>query len=167
MQALLRQLRKDFQEFSFVPGKFFCWSPEFQQVMYKYDTSEVASWSLLHELAHAALNHKTFSSDVELLMLEVAAWEKAKELAHQYGQKIDEDHVQDCIDTYRDWLDARSTCPGCTSNSLQIDDHHYSCHNCLLTWGVSSSRFSRPYRLKIPHSQIEKPPKTLSQTTFL
>lgn len=167
MRTLLNQLKNDFQEFSFVAGKSFCWSPEQGQVIYKSGDSEVDCWSLLHELAHAVLGHKTFSTDVELLLLEVAAWEKAKELAHQYCQKIDEDHIQDCIDTYRDWLDARSTCPGCMSNSLQIDDRHYTCHNCLLTWGVSNSRFSRPYRLKILRNQTEKSPKKIPRTTFI
>lgn len=167
MQALLKQLRKDFKDYSFVPGKFFCWSPEFQQVMYKSGSSEVAKWSLLHELAHATLEHKSFTTDIELLLMEVAAWDKAKDLALQYGQTIDEDHIQDCIDTYRDWLDARSTCPECMNNSLQIDERHYGCHNCSLTWGVGNSRFSRPYRLKMPLGQIKKSSEDLPRTTFI
>ncbi|MBI1856865.1 hypothetical protein HY003_00385 [Candidatus Saccharibacteria bacterium] len=148
MQNLLDRLAKDFTELSFVSGEAFCWSPEEKKIIYKSEYSSVAEWSLMHELAHGLLNHTIYKTDMELLMLEVAAWSKAEKLAANYDIIIDKNHIQDCIDTYRDWLDARSTCPECTSNGLQSDSRHYYCLNCGLVWRVTSSRFCRPYRLR-------------------
>jgi hypothetical protein len=165
MQTLLKQFRADFPELTFVEGTAFCWSPEHKQIFYYLEKSRVASWSLLHELAHALLGHHTYDSDLELLMLEIAAWEKAKELAGHYDKVIDEDHIQDCIDTYRDWLDARSTCPRCLGNGLQLDSRHYNCFNCQLKWRVTNSRFCRPYRLTKLGTEKQKSPE-VTQTTF-
>jgi hypothetical protein len=79
--------------------------------------------------------------------MEVAAWEYAKELAKRYGVSIDEDHVQDCLDSYRDWLYKRSICPACGTKSIQQDQElQYQCFNCRSMWGVAASRFCRPYR---------------------
>ena len=166
MKKFLEQLQKDFPAIDFVAGSSFCWSPQNQRVIYKNSDSEVANWSILHELGHALLAHQSYQSDIELLLLEVAAWAKAKELGIIYGYQIDEDHIQDCIDSYRDWLDARSTCPECTSNGLQIDSRQYSCFNCQLRWQVTNSRFCRPYRLT-KTSQKESRLETLLQTTFI
>lgn len=103
-------------------------------------------WALLHEVSHALLGHQTYHTDVELLQLEVAAWARAEQLAADFDIHIEADHIQDCLDTYRDWLHGRSICPTCTTRSLQQSDHHYRCHNCHTSWRVSASRFCRPYR---------------------
>jgi len=122
---------------------------------------------MLHELAHATLGHNSYETDFELLLLEVAAWDKAKALARDYGETIDDEHVQDCIDTYRDWLYQRSNCPACSTTSLQESAVSYKCFNCGSSWTVTASRFCRPYRLmakqqKTPHEA----PKSF-ETTFL
>jgi len=145
---LLDQLVHDFPEVAFAEGKTFCWSPASRQVLYRADAQGVsAAYSLLHELGHALLDHRRYRLDFELLELEVAAWEKAKTLAGRYQIEIDEDHVQNCLDTYRDWLFRRSICPSCTTKALQLDNQPaYRCFNCNETWRVSPSRFCRPYR---------------------
>lgn len=151
MDKLLKKLRIAYPKLNFVPGSRFTWSPKTNQIIYKKDTvatDNVAVWSLLHEVGHALLGHNTYKSDFELLALEVAAWHKAEQLATDYSHTIDEEHIQDCLDTYRDWLYQRSTCPTCTSCSLQIDDKTYCCFNCGGTWRVSASRHCRPYRRK-------------------
>ena len=151
MEKILSKLKKRFPALSFRAGGRFTWSPKTKQIIYKEDslsTDRIAVWSLLHEVGHALLGHSTYNSDFELLSLETAAWQKAKELAPAYNQEIDEDHIQDCLDTYRDWLYQRSTCPTCTSCSLQIDSKTYCCFNCGGSWQVSSSRLCRPYRRK-------------------
>ena len=148
MERLLNKLRLTYPGVRFVSGSVFCWSPETQEVMFT-DQGEAgtAHWSLLHETSHALLNHKTYSSDFELLQLEVMAWEKAKELASDFSVKIDENHIQDCLDSYRDWIYARSVCPHCGVKSLQQSDlKHYRCFNCHETWQVTPSRFCRAYR---------------------
>jgi len=149
MGPLLIKLQKHYPDLSFEPGAQFTWSPDKNKVIYKQvsdDTDKVAIWSLLHEVGHALLKHNTYESDFELLILEVEAWNKAQNIAKNYDHKIDENHIQDCLDTYRDWLYRRSTCPSCTSCSLQTDAKTYTCFNCDSVWRVSQSRMCRPYR---------------------
>lgn len=147
-EDLLKQLQTDFGHVNVCAGHHFSWSPATKEVIYHNGDSENDDlWSLLHEFGHAALGHKNYRSDFELVKLEVDAWQKAKELAENYDMKIDESHVQDCLDTYRDWLHRRSVCPTCGCQSLQQDNQPvYECFNCHTTWRVSASRFCRPYR---------------------
>lgn len=149
MQPLLHKLQSLYPDLRFTAGKQFCWSPETQEIFYivSHSNAERATWSLLHETGHALLEHTSYEADVELIRLEVAAWEKARELATEVDLQIDEDHIQDCLDTYRDWLYKRSICPSCRTKCLQQDDHaHYRCFNCHTVWRVSASRFCRAYR---------------------
>jgi hypothetical protein len=145
MDELLQNLRKLLPEVSFQSSEAFFWSPQTNTVNYTLGASH-PEWTLLHETAHALLGHSGYSCDLELLLLEVIAWEKAKELAASYAVAIDEDHIQDCLDTYRDWLHRRSTCPTCHTVSTQVSQHEYHCYNCGARWQVSKSRFCRPYR---------------------
>ncbi len=148
MQKLLKSLQAQFPAISFQAGTAFYWAPATSEVFYKADGhGDKARWALLHETAHSLLDHKAYNTDIELLQLEVAAWARAEVLANQYDMPIDANHIQDCLDTYRDWLFARSICPSCTMRCLQQSDHrHYRCHNCHTSWRVSASRFCRPYR---------------------
>lgn len=147
MEKLLKKLQQDYPELTFTEGESFCWSPQTRQVFYAIDTTPCGPWAILHETAHALLDHTRYSLDFELLRMEVAAWEHAKELAKRYGVSIDEDHVQDCLDSYRDWLYKRSICPMCGTKSIQQDQElRYQCFNCHSAWGVAASRFCRPYR---------------------
>jgi len=127
--------------------------------------SPISEWALLHEVGHALLEHHNYRSDLELISLESQAWDKAKVLGKKYGQQIDPDHIEDCMDTYRDWLHQRSACPVCDTRSLQQDARHYKCFNCGQVWTVTSSRFCRPYRRK--ESTNEKSPQSInSEATF-
>jgi hypothetical protein len=148
MQKIISRLQADFPQLKFTSGTQFCWSPETGEILYKAGArGQAASWSLLHETGHALLGHQNYKADFELLLLEVAAWQKARELAAKVNLAIDEDHIEDCLDTYRDWLHKRSICPTCTAKCLQQDDHqHYRCFNCHTAWRVSASRFCRAYR---------------------
>jgi hypothetical protein len=148
MSQLLERLITDYPNIKFVQGDAFYWSPKDRSVTYGLGSTqpEIARWSLLHELSHGILNHTDYSSDFELMELEVAAWQHAKVLAKKYSIKIDPEHIQDCLDTYRDWLHRRSTCPTCGTVSMQKEPKTYECFNCKTSWHVSSSRFCRPYR---------------------
>lgn len=147
MNDTLKLLRIRFPHLSFVESETFCWSPETQEVMYATISGKSSVWSLLHETSHALLGHTSYRTDFELIRLEVKAWEKAKTLAQQFDIVIDENHVQDCLDSYRDWLYARSVCPHCSNKSLQQADlKHYQCFNCHAVWKVTPSRFCRAYR---------------------
>ncbi len=157
MDKVLTKLQNAFPGLDFAPGKRFSWSPASRQVIYKENADvddPVAVWSLFHEVGHALLDHQDFSSDFQLLRLEAEAWSKAEELAADFKQSIDNDHIQDCLDTYRDWLYQRSTCPTCTNTSLQTSSKVYSCFNCGTVWRVSSSRLCRAYRRTSPEKAL-------------
>lgn len=105
-------------------------------------------WTILHELSHALLDHQSYTTDFNLLGKELAAWDHARILAEKYGFAIDEAHIQDCLDSYRDWVYARSICPTCESQGIQYSKALYGCLNCDCMWKVTYARFCRPYRLK-------------------
>ena len=158
MDEIVSILQGSYPSITFIASDKFCWSPETREVCYEADaTPPTGLWSLLHETGHAILEHTSYSADYELIRLEVAAWEKAKALASDMGVRIDEDHVQDCIDTYRDWLYRRSICPSCNNKSLQQAElSQYQCFNCHATWKVTPSRFCRAYR-PVSHAKSATP----------
>lgn len=149
--ALTKPLSAAYPDIKFTEADTFYWAPEKSTVFYAPRTNnKEAHWSLLHELAHAVLGHTDYTTDLELLLLEAEAWEYAKELEQKHSsgwQPIDNEHVQDCLDTYRDWLHARSMCPRCDQVGLQQNKLMYICINCRQNWKTSSARFKRPYRL--------------------
>lgn len=150
MENLSSSLKRLLPEVRLVAGQNFAWSYGNQTIT--YDSQEIsnnfvsARWSILHEAGHALLKHQDYNLDIDLLLMEVAAWDQAKNIARKLKIKIDEDHIQDCLDSYRDWLHQRSTCPNCQTVSLQINKRTYRCYNCEQQWQVSTSRFCRPYR---------------------
>jgi NADH pyrophosphatase NudC (nudix superfamily) len=148
MQKLLDKLTKDYTDLRFVPGQQFSWSPEAGEIIYKKAArGKEAEYSLLHETGHALLGHTGYEADFQLIRLEIEAWNRASELAKNYGIEIDDDHIQDCLDTYRNWLHKRSICPSCGTQSLQQGDFiHYRCHNCHTSLKVNADRFRRSYR---------------------
>lgn len=166
MRSLLDMLKKDFPGLTFAAGEDFCWSPKTRTVIYGPRTGDIADWALFHEVGHAVLEHHNYQSDLELISLESQAWEKAKELGQTYGYQIDLDHIEDCMDTYRDWLHQRSACPRCATQSLQQDAQHYQCFNCGQVWTVTSSRFCRPYRRK-EDTHKKSPQSITSEATFV
>lgn len=146
-KLLLEQLEKDYPQLSFKAGKTEHWSPKSKTVTYNQDQPlKFFSYGLLHEMSHALLHHDNYQTDFELLKLEAQAWELAAEIGQKYAISIDPEHIQNCLDTYRDWLHKRSECPKCGTHSLQQNATTYSCFNCQHQWQVSSGRFVRPYR---------------------
>lgn len=153
LDSLLARIAADYPDLQFIESAHFAWHAGKRHVSFKKTgkSAEHNCWALLHELGHALLGHEDYRHDIELLKLEVAAWEKARELSTTYGVQIDEDYIQDCLDTYRDWLHLRATCPTCYARCLQASTTHYKCHNCQGEWQVTRSRLCRPYRLTKPH----------------
>lgn len=148
MLELLKKMRTQYPQLKFSPSDKFYWSPETSEVFYQQPArGKTARWSLLHETGHALLNHTSYNADFELVRLEIAAWQQAKTVGKLFGISISEDHIEDCLDTYRDWLYRRSICPNCNTKSFQQSDFvHYRCFNCHTTWRVSANRFNRSYR---------------------
>lgn len=148
MQQLADRLQLRYPHLQFCAGNRFAWSPEESRITYDVKVrGKPGRWSLLHEASHALLGHHFYANDFDLLQMEVAAWERAKQLAREFlKEEIADDHIQDCLDTYRDWLHSRSVCPSCNTKSLQDDKYHYRCFNCQSRWKVTASRFCRTYR---------------------
>lgn len=137
----------DYPHFSFKTGHQDHWSPRTKTIFYNPNRPLVElKCSLLHELAHGILNHKDYSTDFELLKLEAEAWELASKIGKKYNVDISDDHIQDCLDTYRDWLHHRSACPACGMHVLQKNAISYKCFNCHTEWTVTNERFVRAYR---------------------
>lgn len=139
LTSLLRKLQTDFPAISFQPGTEFFWSPSEATVHFN-DTDPLRDSLLLHELAHGLLGHQEYSRDIELIAMESAAWEKARELAPTYGVEIEEDALQDHLDTYRDWLHARSLCPQCDATGLQGTKKTYRCLACGHQWRANDAQ---------------------------
>lgn len=135
--TLSAKLATDFPELRFLKSNLFHWSAA-NQTVYFVSGNDCAS--LLHETAHGLLGHRSYRRDVQLLGMERDAWQYAiRILAPVYQIKIDETTVEDALDTYRDWLHARSTCPGCAVNGLQVASRSYRCLVCGTTWRVNAA----------------------------
>lgn len=147
MEKLIEALKADHPGLTFIVGAHLCWSPGKQEIYYEPSGQVETIYGVLHEISHARLGHSTYHTDIDLLNKEVLAWEEALGLAKKYGIELDETHVQDCLDTYRDWLHKRSTCPACGVKGLQSTALQYDCPNCGQMWQVTDARFYRPYRL--------------------
>lgn len=163
-QSTLHKCKNLVPYVDFLPANSFYWSPKNASVYYVPDLLKKpeGNWALIHETAHALLGHSRYESDYELLILEMETWEKSKQIGIKIHNKITEDHIQNCMDTYRNWLYSRSTCPNCSQNGLQISNLHYECVNCLKEWRVSKSRFCRSYRMFM-HKET---PLSVKKTVF-
>lgn len=136
---LATKLQADFPAFTFTGADEFRWSPQEQTIFYDHTSDDQAS--LLHELSHASLRHADYTKDIELIEMERDAWEHATTtLSKRYAVTIDDTIVQDALDTYRDWLHARSTCPHCKATGLQTKKNQYKCLVCETKWRVNDAR---------------------------
>ena len=144
MSSLSLRLANDYPQFRFVQSDRARWNASEQTIYYTNDQPQT-----LHELGHALLGHNTYRQDVELIQIERAAWVKAQQLAPQYGLSIDDDTVEEALDSYRDWLHSRSKCPRCRQTGWQ-DSHDltYHCPNCQCVWRASDGRQTRMRRIR-------------------
>ncbi len=148
MNEMIIALQLAYPEVTFVNGNQFSWSAQTKTITYKQTNNISDAWSLLHEVGHAILEHSDFETDIGLLLKESAAWEVAQQLAIERKTVMPQDYIDDCLDSYRDWLNKRSTCPHCGSQGLQTSIGIYTCINCNQLWYVTQNRLCRPYRKK-------------------
>lgn len=140
MTSLFKRLQKDYPDFTFEKSAEFWWSASDNTIHIDTAASDSQAFTL-HELSHALLNHRGYTYDVDLIKLERDAWHYAvTELMDRYGVEIDDQLVQDNLDTYREWLHARSTCPDCEATGLQTKDTHYRCLGCGAQWRTNEAR---------------------------
>ncbi len=144
------RIKRSFGQYSFGVSDDFRWSPEEQLITHPPFTASNDIWTLLHEISHAELHHSLFYLDIELINQEAEAWEHARTvLAPKFGMAIDDDHIQDHLDTYRVWLHQRSKCPRCGHNGLQTTQNTYNCSNCRCLWRVNDARGCALRRTKL------------------
>ena len=127
-QALLSRLQSDYPNFRFKSGAKFAFRPPSTIIVGPTETRD--DLLLLHELGHALSRHQDFTSDVARLKMERQAWTKAHQLAKKYALPWDEDFVEDQLDSYREWLHRRSSCPKCGLTCYQTPDGIYHCPKC-------------------------------------
>ncbi|MEX0932098.1 MAG: hypothetical protein WDZ81_00645 [Candidatus Saccharimonadales bacterium] len=154
---MLSALQKTFPHLNFKDGGNFVWSPGLKTVFYdpKRLNSNTGKLSLLHELGHAILEHTDYNYDIELIEMEVEAWEKARAFARKYKVKIDEEHIDFCIESYRFWIYKRSLCPECQYTGVQQELTHYYCFACQQDWRISPACSVRPYRIICDMDQLK------------
>ena len=127
-QAFLQRLKNDYPDLNFREGRKFAFrSPKTIVLGPPEPFSELLA---LHEVSHALLKHKDFRTDVERLKMETEAWEQARKLAADYAIEVNEDLIQDELDTYRDWLYKKSRCHACGLTRFQTPDGKYHCPRC-------------------------------------
>ena len=137
--SILKQLKNDYPKFSFAKDDKFQWSSSENTIYYDPSATNQAIF-LLHELSHAILGHSSYDQDIQLLSMERQAWDHTTSLAPTYNVIIDDEIVQSNLDSYRDWLHSRSTCPKCSANGLQIDKSIYKCPACAHSWQVNEAK---------------------------
>ncbi|MDB5165341.1 MAG: hypothetical protein JWM00_231 [Candidatus Saccharibacteria bacterium] len=140
--SLLAQVKHAFPHLSFHEGSDFHWDYATQTIVYPSVLGD-GQWSaqLLHEIAHAELQHQSYNRDIELIGKERDAWEYAhSHLAPRFNTSIDNQSIKSAMDSYRDWLHARSTCPNCEATGLETKKHLYVCPACRHEWRVNEAR---------------------------
>ena len=138
--SLLADIQRDYPEFVFQESDCFRWSPD-SKTLYFDKTAPDPLPYILHELGHAVLEHTSYRQDIDLIKIERSAWEYAKNhLAVMYSITIDEELIQENLDTYREWLHGRSQCPSCAMTGLQAAKGSYTCLACGSRWKSNEAR---------------------------
>jgi hypothetical protein len=141
ISSLVAKLQRDFPSLHIEVGDDFYWSPSTATIHTTPVNSREDKLTLLHEVGHAVLGHAHFNRDIDLIKIERAAWDYVRDtLAPRYGIKASEDDIEDMLDTYREWLHARSTCPQCRLTGIQTEADRYHCVGCGNDWRVNDAR---------------------------
>lgn len=138
--SLIDQLIQDYPQFNFQNASAYRWSPQSRTIYYCDDQSQIGQLTLLHELGHAIAGHADYHKDIELIACEREAWLYASQLAGRYKIKLSDEIIQSHLDSYREWLHARSRCPTCLSAGIQHRDLTYHCVLCLTSWTANDAR---------------------------
>jgi hypothetical protein len=115
------------------------WSPHTNSIVYdkRRRSQNDGRIALVHEIGHALLGHRLYRYDMELIKMEMDAWDQVRRLAPRYGLEVDEQHIAQCMATYDEWLTKRATCPDCQNFSLQKGRDQYGCFACGSVWSVN------------------------------
>lgn len=147
----IKQIQSDFEHLTFAPADSFYFSAKHETIFFEPKIAKTQNGfiQLLHEISHALCRHHHYESGIQLLKMESEAWAKAKQIAKEYDIEIPEDLIEQCLNTYRDWLHLRSTCPECSLISTEIEPYLYRCFNCATQWSVPLDQRTRRYRHRL------------------
>jgi hypothetical protein len=137
--SVLKKLITSHPQFTFIEGDNFLWS-SFDNTIYYDRSAKDKSVYLLHEISHALLGHSNYDRDIELVSMERQAWDYTLKLAPKYNLVVPESIIQSTLDSYRNWMHERSTCPECESSGLQINKNSYMCPCCNHAWRVNEAK---------------------------
>lgn len=141
LSSIPNTLREDFPQFTFIEGVVSHWSPVKQTVFHQPINSHEDTYSLFHELGHAVCGHTDFEQDISLVRMEREAWEAGQKIAKKYGFTISTEYVENALDSYRDWMYARSRCPACNNPGVQKKaTGFYTCLLCGTPWRANDAR---------------------------
>lgn len=150
IHSLIKTLKSRHSRLLFEEADEFWWSPNTETIFYS-PSAPHAEALLIHELSHALLRHTYYTRDIELVAMETEAWDEAKKYIQTLTHTpviIKDDIIQDHLDTYREWLHSRSTCPNCSANGYQTGPSSYQCPACTQTWRVNEARICALRRYK-------------------
>lgn len=146
-RSILSALKNDYPELKFEVGDRHYWSPSLKTIFYTLPTTTDSFCGdlsndllLIHELAHATLDHINYNQDIDLLKMERDAWEKTISLAKRYGVGVDKEVVNQALNSYRDWLHSRSICPSCDAIGHETREKTYQCIACGTKWRPNEAR---------------------------
>lgn len=151
INSIVNQITSDCSDVRFSTGEDFYWRSEGSTVYHPPILSTEDLLLLLHEIGHAKLGHTSYSSDVHLLDMEREAWQYAlSTLVPTYGvsQDVALEASEDALDSYREWLHRRSTCPSCHAIGLESTKSTYRCLACNQEWRVNEARSCQLRRYK-------------------
>ncbi|MBC7746365.1 hypothetical protein H7Y40_00065 [Pedobacter sp.] len=141
LSSIRKKLEADYPQFSFVVGTVSHWSPADKTIYYHQLKNSGDLSTLFHEFGHALSGHTGFNQDISLLRMEREAWEAGSSVAKTYDHTIDDETIENALDSYRDWLHARSRCPTCHNPGIQKKDAaNYHCLLCATSWRANDAR---------------------------
>lgn len=144
-------IEKFLKKYKCVPGKRFAYHSATETITYVPSQLRTTRgiMALLHEVAHKKLGHFDYSYDLELLEMEKEAWEEVRKAAKELDLYVDERHIEECLDTYTDWVSRRATCPCCHTFGLQKGTNVFKCIECETRWKVNDRKDRRVVRKAI------------------
>ena len=123
------------KKFKFRPQKTIYYiPPEVFELETPKDSLETFPLLLCHELAHALLGHFSYSTDLERLKIESAAWEETKNLCKKFNLPFSEELAELELNTYRNWLEKKSICKICGMTRFETKNEGYLCPHCDLLY---------------------------------
>lgn len=138
ISSIINQLSKRYPQLEFIEGENFAYSPP-HKVVYAPGSPD-DSYILLHEIGHYSLERSDYSSDIELVTIESAAWQEAMIIASTLGITIPDEIIQHSLDSYREWMHRRSLCPSCKSTGIETSRSMFHCLACTNEWRANEAR---------------------------